>query len=198
MSTMSSQRNNAAPSTASSAPELALQPAALPRARDWLGGANKAVPTATVILSLAALAVWGHSTDWTLPKFSAMFGGAAAETDGWCKEHNVPESQCIECNKNLLPGIPDYGWCQEHGVAQCPLHNPEVAQLRLTPIVSGADFDRANRALALLPREENNSHCVLYERRIQFASAEAVEKAGVDIAVVDERPLSEAIVANGE
>ena len=35
-------------------------------------------------------------------------------------------------------------------------------------------------------------------KRIQFASAEAVEKVGVDIAIVAERPIVETIVANGE
>src|SRR6185312_12773458 len=58
--------------------------------------------------------------------------------------------------------------------------------------------DRASRALALKPRAENNSLCRLHTRRIQFASAAAVEKAGVDIAVVQQRPVVEAATANGE
>ena len=60
------------------------------------------------------------------------------------------------------------------------------------------DLERASRALALLPRAENNSRCQLDQRRIQFASVQAIEKAGVDIAVVEERPVVEAVVANGE
>src|SRR3954463_12761668 len=35
-------------------------------------------------------------------------------------------------------------------------------------------------------------------KRIQFASVEAVEKVGVDIAIVAERPIVETIVTNGE
>ena len=46
-------------------------------------------------------------------------------------------------------------------------------------------LERADRALALRPRQENNSRCRLHMKRIQFASAEAVEKVGVDIAIVD-------------
>ena len=38
----------------------------------------------------------------------------------------------------------------------------------------------------------------LHRKRIQFASAEAIEKVGVDIAIVGEQPIVEAIVANGE
>jgi multidrug efflux pump subunit AcrA (membrane-fusion protein) len=121
-----------------------------------------------------------------------------AEGEGWCKEHNVPEAECIECNAKLVTALPDYGWCAEHGIAQCPLHHPDIAQLKEMPTITQADMERADRALAILPRKENGSHCKHYQRRIQFASAEAIDKAGVDIAVADEQPIVEAISANGE
>ncbi len=160
--------------------------------------ARRAVPTAAIAGVLAALAYWGHRTDWTVPKFSSLIGHAAHAADDWCSEHNVPESQCIECNPELVPASNDYGWCKEHGIAQCPLHHPDVAQSKLMPRVSAADFDRASRALSLMPRPENNSQCRLYQRRIQFASAEAAEKVGLDVAVAQQRPIIEAVVANGE
>src|SRR5258708_2260527 len=75
----------------------------------WLWLWN-AIPTAAVLSLLAGLAYWGHTSDWTLPKFSALVGKEAAEADDWCKEHNVPESQDIECNPTLVPPIKDYGW----------------------------------------------------------------------------------------
>src|SRR5262245_55711503 len=59
-------------------------------------------------------------------------------------------------------------------------------------------LERAHRAIALRPRGENNSRCNLHLKRIQFASLAAVEKVGVDIAIVGERPIVETIVANGE
>lgn len=161
----------------------------------WL---RNALPAAAVVGILAGVAVWGHATDWTVPSFSALIGNKDTEVADWCKEHNVPESECIECNVKLYPRDKDYGWCKEHGIAQCPLHHPDVAQLASVPTVSQADFERADRALALLPRAENNSRCKLHERRIQFVSTEAIEKAGVDIAVVDSRPITEAVIANGE
>ena len=125
-------------------------------------------------------------------------GNEVEGPDDWCNEHNVPESQCIECQPELLPRDKDYGWCKEHGVAQCPLHHPDVAQVKQVPSIPPEAFEQAERALALRPRDENNSRCKLHERRIQFASAEAVEKAGVDIDVVRQRPIVEAVGANGE
>jgi cobalt-zinc-cadmium efflux system membrane fusion protein len=158
----------------------------------------RATPTAATVGALALLAFWGHRHDWTVPKFSSLVGKNDRSADDWCKEHNVPGSQCIECKAGLWPIGKDYGWCSEHGIADCPLHHPDVAQSILPPKVTSEDFDRAARALALMPRPENNSRCRLYRRRIQFASVEAVEKVGLDIDLVRQRPLIEAVAANGE
>ena len=76
----------------------------------------------------------------------------------------------------------------------CPLCHPEVAQLKQTPVVAEADRQRAARALAAAPRPENNAVCKNYRRRIQFASLEAVKKAGVDVGLVDRQPISESVV----
>jgi cobalt-zinc-cadmium efflux system membrane fusion protein len=110
----------------------------------------------------------------------------------------VPEADCIECNPKLVPRGPDYGWCKVHGVAQCPFEHPDVAELSTAPVVSPETLARAQRALDLRLRPENDRRCTLHTHRIQFASTEALDKAGVDIAIVRERPLVEAVVANGE
>jgi cobalt-zinc-cadmium efflux system membrane fusion protein len=157
-----------------------------------------ALPTAAVIAALGALAYWGHHTGWTIPKFSALVGQEEPEVGAWCDEHNVAESACIECNPSLLPPVVDYGWCKIHGISQCPFEHPEVAQTKTPVAISQADLDRANRALAVKPRIENNPLCQLHLRRVQFASAAAAEKVGVDIAVVQQRPIVESVVANGE
>src|SRR5262249_35113352 len=47
-------------------------------------------------------------------------------------------------------------------------------------------------------RPENNTRCKLHQRRIQFASKEAVEKAGIDVTTVWESPVVEGLTANGE
>src|SRR3954451_21477803 len=163
-----------------------------------IGRVRRAVPTFVVVAALVALAVWGQSTEWTMPKFSALFGRAPQEVSDWCDEHNVPESVCVECNPKLMPVATDYGWCSAHGVMQCPLEHPDIAELKSQPTITPAMLARADRAVALRPRPENNSRCNLHLKRIQFASLEAVEKVGVDIAIAAERPVVEAIVANGE
>jgi cobalt-zinc-cadmium efflux system membrane fusion protein len=161
----------------------------------WL---RRTVPTAAVVAGIVALAVWGNATEWSIPKFSSLFGGEAEEAADWCDAHNVPESQCVECNKSLCPIGMDYGWCAVHGVMQCPLEHPDIAQLKTQPTITPAMLERANRAVTLRPRQENNSRCGLHMKRIQFASAESLEKVGVDIAIVAEHPIVETIVANGE
>jgi len=158
-----------------------------------------ATPTAAVITLLAGLAAWGHTNDWKLPKFSALAGeGVGAKKVAWCEEHGVPEAQCVECNPDLMPRGPDYGWCAEHGVHNCPLHHPDVAQTKETPVVARSDFERAAAALALLDRRPNNSACKTYRRRIQFASFDAVKQAGVDVELVERQPITESISSNGE
>src|SRR4051794_29177082 len=161
----------------------------------WL---RRSGPTAIVVGGIVGLAVWGNATEWSVPKFSSLFGGAAEEAANWCDEHNVPESQCVECNKSLCPIGMDYGWCAVHGGVQCPPEHPGIGPIRTAPTITPEMIERANRAVTLRPRQENNSRCNLHMKRIQFASAEALEKVGVDIAVVVERPIVETIVANGE
>jgi cobalt-zinc-cadmium efflux system membrane fusion protein len=152
------------------------------------------VPTGLVLTGLGALAYWGHAMDWKLPKFSTLVGGSAIQNDDWCPAHNVPESACVECKPDLLPRakIP---YCKTHGVPECPLDHPEIAQVN-----GPAELPRydVRAALGLLERPEASRQCKLHEHRIQFASAAAAEKAGVDVDVVQERPLSEFVTANGE
>jgi multidrug efflux pump subunit AcrA (membrane-fusion protein) len=159
---------------------------------------SRHIPTLTVMAVLVGLGIYGHHSDWKLPKFSALAGTAFAERDDWCEEHGVPESQCVECHPDLLPRGKDYGWCKEHGVHNCPLEHPDVAQVKRTPEVTEADRQRAARAMASAPRPENNAVCNNYRRRIQFASVEAFKKAGVDVALVDRQPIVESISANGQ
>jgi multidrug efflux pump subunit AcrA (membrane-fusion protein) len=154
--------------------------------------------TALVIAALLGLGAYGHYTHWKLPKFSALTGSATPERKDWCEEHGVPESKCVECSPDLMPKGPDYGWCAEHGVHNCPLHHPDVAQLKAVPTITAADFERAARALTGFERAQNNSTCKVYQRRIQFASVEAVKQAGVDVEPVDRQAVGEWIGGNGE
>lgn len=156
------------------------------------------IPTLLVMALLGGVGAYGHLSGWKLPKFSALAGNGVTEREDWCEEHGVPESQCVECHLDLLPRGKDCGWCKEHGVANCPLCHPEIAQRKQSPVVSEADRQRAARSLAAAPRPENNPVCKNYRRRIQFASHQAVLKAGVDVKPVDRRPISESVLANGQ
>ena len=156
------------------------------------------LPTLLVLAALAGVGAYGHYSHWKLPKFSSLAGAAPAQLADWCEEHGVPESRCVECSTDVMPKGPDYGWCKEHGVHNCPLHHPDVAQVKTTPEVTERDLQRAARALAVRPRKINNSVCKLHQRRIQFASVEAVEQAGVDIALVARQPVVETVTGNGE
>ncbi|HWG46228.1 MAG TPA: efflux RND transporter periplasmic adaptor subunit [Gemmataceae bacterium] len=159
-----------------------------------------AIPTALVLAALGGLAYWGHHTGWTLPKFSALIANRNIDKDDWCGAHAVPESECVECNPDLMPKSKDYGWCDKHGVPNCPLEHPDVAQLKHTPQVAVADLERAARALALMPRPKNNRGCKLHLRRIQFASEEAFARAGIKTDSVwrSPAPMVECVSANGE
>lgn len=160
----------------------------------WLGGG---LPTLLVIAALAGIAYWGHHTGWKLPKFSELNGTAHVQADDWCEEHGVPDSVCVACQPDLLPQQ-DEGWCKEHGVHNCVLCHPELAQLDYFPIVAPADLKRVKNALVTVDRSQNNSKCQLYLRRIQFASIEAMQKAGVDVAIAERRPMTEFLVTSAE
>ena len=162
---------------------------------------KRTVPSLAVIAMLLGIGAWGHHTDWKAPKFSELTGSVANSPDDWCEEHNVPESECLECNPGQFPEYPKPDadrWCKEHGVHLCPLDHPEIAELKEAPSVSQADFVRAERALELRPRAENNFACTFYRRRVQFASRDAVLKAGIDVEPVFRRRIVEAIDVVGE
>lgn len=166
-----------------------------PRLLSRLGHLAPAVIAAGFVAGLVAV---GVHTGWALPKFSTLLGKQAAEKDDWCQEHSVADSQCVECRKECMPPGKGFGWCSVHGVHECPLCHPETAQLPQLPVVSQDDLDRAARGLAFAPRVKNNSKCKLNQRRIQFTSAEAAARLGIDVAPAARATVREAVVANGE
>jgi cobalt-zinc-cadmium efflux system membrane fusion protein len=150
-----------------------------------------------VLTSLAALAFFGHQTDWRIPKFAELVGDERNEVRDWCAVHSVPESACVECNERLLPRAP-YQWCAKHGVHDCLYENPHLAQLPSPPVITRADLERAQRALELKERPENNKKCKKIHRRIQFASQEVIDKMGIDITPAWEDAIIESVSAAGE
>lgn len=162
-----------------------------------LGFIAGAIPTLLVLAGAGAVGWWGHHTNWTLPKFSEL-NGTVKEKDDWCSEHNVPESQCVECDDSLMPKPMTRGWCKLHGVSECVLCNPKLAQLSTTPVVTRADLDRAKRALDFTDRVSNTSNCLTHLRRIQFATAADADKAGITVEPVWTAPAVEFVSGPGE
>jgi cobalt-zinc-cadmium efflux system membrane fusion protein len=170
-------------------------PAAATRAGSRRQRIASALPNVLVFAALAGLLFFGHHTGWKLPKLAELFGTSEAEPDDWCVDHLVPLSQCVECNPALLPKSPEFGFCQKHGVAECVICHPELAQVLGEPKLPRYD---TTQALDLVARPENNSRNMLHKQRVQFASLASADKAGVDVDVVQERPMSEYVTANGE
>lgn len=156
------------------------------------------IPTLVVLIALGGLAWWGHSHGWAIPKFSELTGGSEVSEVAWCDAHGVPEEECISCNADLMPKGELRGWCREHGVHECVLHHPQLSQLAEIPEVNQEDFARAAEAIAVYPRTKNNSGCKMHLRRIQFPSIESVDRAGIDINLVDRGPVVETIKTSGE
>ena len=153
------------------------------------------VSNVVVFALLAGILYLGHETGWKMPKFSTFLGARPETAQDWCSEHLVPESQCVECNDSLLPKPKEFGFCRVHGVMECVTCHPELAQVPGDPRLPG--YDTA-KAIGVMDRPENNSRNTLHKLRVQFASQESATKAGIDVDVVAERPMSDGVTANGE
>jgi len=157
----------------------------------WL---RHAIPTALVMTALGGIGYWGFRTHWNFIEHAPPAAGPA----DWDERHELPLSQCVECNPALMPRGRDFRWCERHGVHDCPWEHPEVAQLALPPRVTDEDRQRADRALTLRPRATNDPKSSRYRGRVQFASEEAIEKAGVSVVTIFAAKFTESIPANGE
>jgi membrane fusion protein, heavy metal efflux system len=176
---------------APSAPDPSASPAV--SNAGWL---RRGLPNFVVFALLAGIFFVGHHTGWALPKISELWGSAKVDApQDWCAEHLVAESACVECNTSLTAPRPEFGFCRVHGVAECVNDHPELAQVKDKPQLP--KYDTA-AAITVLARPENNSRNTLHTRRVQFASADSATKAGVDVDVVFEQPMSDFISANGE
>ena len=185
-------------------------------------------PTLAVLVALLAIAWWGHRNGWRIPRLSALrnaagsavmedwcalhnvreskcvachpdlLGQAASVEGAWCKEHGVPEAQCTVCHPEILTRGQASDWCAEHGVpeSQCTICNPAVAVKGTPP----AEPENGVKVVAPEGAESDlrRLNCQTHALRVQFASVEAVKKAGITLAAVEERPMVASITAPGE
>jgi len=146
----------------------------------------------------------------------------------WCKEHGVPESRCTICHPEILTKGVAADWCKEHGVPEtnCTICHPEIAvkgkppssetdikvvradsespQLK-RPTVNEGDAPTMNDGTITNSKPATTSKpakdpatCQTHMLRVQFASPGSVQKAGVRLGSVIERPMAQTIVANAE
>jgi multidrug efflux pump subunit AcrA (membrane-fusion protein) len=155
------------------------------------------LPSTIVVGGLVSLAWLGHHNDWKLPTFDAS---ASSTVDGpeWCDSHGVPEAECINCVPGLIEDQPELLFCKEHGVHGCVLDNPSLAETKAPVEVLPTDLERAALALAIRPRRENLALSRFPGTRIQFASVEAMQRAGVDVEPVERRDVTESISTAAE
>lgn len=172
--------------------------------------------TVLVFGALVGVAWWGHHTGWKFSKAVEVpaaedwceahgvpdsrclacnpeLGGASAAD--WCKEHGVPESKCTICHPEILTGGAAADWCREHGVPEsaCPQCHPEIA------VKGEAPPSETDTAVTADPSAKPDpSMCQTHLVRIQFASIDAVRKAGVKVEAVQERPMAAYVTAPGE
>ena len=175
--------------------KIEQQPVIKPRKKSRWRLILNGVPNLVVFSLLGGVFYWGHHTGWKMPRMSLLLGTTTVHADDWCSEHLVPETECVECKPELYPKLKSFGFCRQHGVAECVIHHPELAQVKDQPQLPKYD---TTQALAVMARLENNSRNTLHTHRVQFTSAESVTKSGIDVDVVQERPMLDAIVANGE
>lgn len=153
------------------------------------------LPTLFAFLVLGGVLAYGHHNHWKAPSFAALTGKVTSTEDAWCESHQVPEALCIECDDSLTPKIERTGFCREHGVHDCVIHHPELSQTLTSPHLPRYD---TVQALASRHRNENNSRNTLHASRVQLVSRDAADRLGIEVAVVQEKPMIEFLSAPGE
>jgi cobalt-zinc-cadmium efflux system membrane fusion protein len=155
------------------------------------------IPSLGVLCLLAGVGWYGHHNGWQLPSATALIGGDGEPAPEWCESHGVAEDECINCTVGLVEPPQQSGWCGKHGVHTCPHCQPSIIESLNPSQLTAADAAAYPAALQLRPRAENVASCPHHNTRIQFASQEAMAKAGVDVEPVLRGRIREAISASG-
>ena len=134
---------------------------------------------------------------------------AGESATDWCKEHGVPESKCTICHPEILTKGVAGDWCREHGLPEsnCTLCHPDIAVRGSLPKETKDVSVLLDPSTVTLPEQKSAlsgkptkdpSTCQTHMLRVQFASAGSVEKAGVKLGMVTERPMADSMNANAE
>lgn len=62
---------------------------------------GRAIPMVITFILLGGALWWGHHVSWTAPN-RVQLAASHERHEDWCAEHNVPDSTCILCKKDLM------------------------------------------------------------------------------------------------
>lgn len=123
----------------------------------------------------------------------------------WCPEHGLPESSCTLCHPEIaVKGqapvsatgakvvLASESATQPSTAPTSTAHAPVAATGAAQAELAAAGASAANT------QKKDPKTCQTHNFRVQFASTDAVRKAGVGLAAVVERPMSTGITANAE
>ena len=114
------------------------QPETLERRRRLrlVASVGRHTPTLCVMLALAGLGIYGHHSDWKLPKFSALdrqrrgASGTIGARNMACRNRSASSATRTCCREARITA-----GARSTAFTNCPLCHPEVAQLKQTPAV---------------------------------------------------------------
>src|SRR5262245_61459559 len=152
-----------------------------PSDRHALASVWKIVSPPLVMILLAVVGAWGYRSGWHFT--------------GKSEDSAVPAAAD---RPRLVRNATPPTWCDVHGVHVCPLCRPELAELAKPPQTTEAERQRIARALGVRPRAENRRDTRWCEYQIEFPTAEAPDRFGVNIAVAWPSAVTEAVTAPGE
>lgn len=146
----------------------------------------RVLPNLFVLGTIISVALIGHHTEWT-------FG---------LRQHSVASTSDETTPAMTLETVSSAGQtsqlCAPHGVFDCPHCDPKQAQMEPRPEISADEINRVRSALVIRSRPEVPSVVTTWRRTVQFASAEAVETAGIDVAPVWREAVTETLPVSGE
>lgn len=138
---------------------------------------------------------------------------AGESSADWCKEHGVPESKCTACHPEILTKGVAGDWCREHGLPEsgCTICHPEIARKGELPTDKNAVNVSKDTGASSRPADPSGtssanasksvpdpSTCQTHTLKVQFASLAAMDKCGIRLENVVDRPMADAIEVNAQ
>ena len=132
------------------------------------------------------------------------------ESMGQCPGHGVPEALCYQCSPSLIPAFKGVGdWCAGHDrpESQCYICNPGLNPNTKTasneaqvPTLDNQHVVKEVPTPSNLPRSQTPPvvFCQTNELIVRLESPEVARDAGLELAVVERRPISKTLEFNAE